>query len=157
MAEYIEKKVFKINATLREVISGVIFYHPWWLKVLYKVRGILAKILKLKHENTKLQVKKPEEISFKSGDFISFFMVIKAKEEKYWVATAPDDKHLKVLFCIKQKNDIGNLKEFHLLTIVKYLHWTGPVYFNMIKPFHQLILYMMLRSLKKKYLFRNKE
>ena len=30
--------------------------------------------------------------------------------------------------------------------IVDYRHWTGPVYFNVIRPFHHLVVAAMLRS-----------
>jgi hypothetical protein len=35
-------------------------------------------------------------------------------------------------------------KRYHLLTVVKFRHWTGPVYFNVIRPFHHIIVKAML-------------
>ncbi|MCP4630164.1 MAG: DUF2867 domain-containing protein [bacterium] len=29
---------------------------------------------------------------------------------------------------------------FYVITVVHYKHWTGPVYFNLIRPFHHLVV-----------------
>ncbi|WP_218919788.1 DUF2867 domain-containing protein [Streptosporangium roseum] len=35
---------------------------------------------------------------------------------------------------------------FHVVTVVKYHRWTGPVYFNAIRPFHHLVVLGMARA-----------
>jgi hypothetical protein len=40
----------------------------------------------------------------------------------------------------------GDHKRFHVVTIVHYRRWTGPVYFNVIRPFHHLVVYQMAKS-----------
>ncbi|MCP5103876.1 MAG: DUF2867 domain-containing protein, partial [bacterium] len=34
----------------------------------------------------------------------------------------------------------------HVVTIVHYKHWTGPVYFNLIRPFHHLVIRRMMKA-----------
>ena len=35
---------------------------------------------------------------------------------------------------------------FHVITIVHYQRWTGPVYFNVIRPFHHLVVSKMVKA-----------
>jgi hypothetical protein len=37
-------------------------------------------------------------------------------------------------------------KRCHVLTIVHYHHWTGPLYFNAIRPFHHLVVGSMVNA-----------
>ena len=37
-------------------------------------------------------------------------------------------------------------RHFSVLTIVSYRGWTGPVYFNVIRPFHDLVVGGMVRA-----------
>ncbi|XXF76233.1 DUF2867 domain-containing protein [Myxococcaceae bacterium GXIMD 01537] len=39
----------------------------------------------------------------------------------------------------------GQRRRFHVATIVRYRRWAGPVYFNVIRPFHHLVVRGMLR------------
>jgi hypothetical protein len=69
-----------------------------------------------------------------------------AKEDIYWVSEAPEDKHLKAYFGVVAEKLSGRRTRFHVFTSVKYLHWTGPVYFNLIRPFHHLVVSSMMRN-----------
>ena len=88
----------------------------------------------------------PEDLTFKSGESASFFIVRNAKENTYWVAETPEDKHLKAYFGVVAEKLSSNLTRFHVFTSVKYIHWTGPVYFNLIRPFHHLVISRMMRA-----------
>ncbi|UCD31297.1 MAG: DUF2867 domain-containing protein [Desulfobacterales bacterium] len=35
---------------------------------------------------------------------------------------------------------------FYVMTTVFYKHWTGQVYFNLIRPFHHLVVARMAKS-----------
>jgi hypothetical protein len=39
---------------------------------------------------------------------------------------------------------MGN--RFLVVTIVHYRHWTGPVYFNVIRPFHHIVVWQMMKA-----------
>lgn len=39
----------------------------------------------------------------------------------------------------------GPLRRFSVCTVVRHRHWTGPVYFAVIKPFHVLVVRCMAR------------
>jgi hypothetical protein len=40
---------------------------------------------------------------------------------------------------------IAGMLSYYPITIVFYKHWTGPVYFNLIRPFHHLVVARMAR------------
>ena len=40
----------------------------------------------------------------------------------------------------------NNPNRYYIVIIVHYLHWTGPVYFNLIRPFHHLVVWRMARA-----------
>ena len=66
-----------------------------------------------------------------------------AREEQYWVAEIKD-KHLKALLGVVVEPLPGQQqKRFHVLTVVYYRNWAGPVYFNAIRPFHHLVVESM--------------
>ena len=69
-----------------------------------------------------------------------------AKEDMYWISETPEDKHLKALFGVIAEKFNQNLTKYHVFTSVKYLHWTGPVYFNLIRPFHHMVVWSMMKA-----------
>lgn len=146
--DHADVKTIESAVTLRRFISGMLSYYPWWIVVLYRVREFLVKILGLeRHEKPEvLPSIQPEELSFEPGRNASFFIVRTARENTYWVSESPEDKHLKAYFGVVAE-DVGERHtRFHVFTTVKYIHWTGPVYFNLIRPFHHLVVARMMRA-----------
>ena len=136
------------NTTLRQFISRMLSYHPWWITILYRLRKILVVLLGLvNHEKPNISpIVTPENISFAPGKLASIFIVHKAKEDNYWVVETPEDKHLKAYLGVALQN-LGNSRtRFHVFTSVKYLNWSGPVYFNIIRPFHHLVVWQMMKA-----------
>jgi hypothetical protein len=62
------------------------------------------------------------------------------------VAETPEDKHLSAYFGVVNEKLDREHSRFHVFTTVRYLHWTGPVYFNLIRPFHHLVVSRMMKS-----------
>ena len=147
-ADHIDTKTIEGDVCLRNFIAGMFSYHPWWVLVLYQIRKILVNILGLvKHEKPEiLSPITPENITFKPGESASLFIVRNAKENIYWVSETPEDKHLKAYFGVVAEKLNDSLTRFHVFTSVKYIHWTGPIYFNLIRPFHHLVVASMMRA-----------
>jgi hypothetical protein len=146
--DHADVKTIEGEVSLRRFLAGMLSYYPWWLLGLYRIREFVVKVLGLvEHEKPEvLPELKPEDISFEPGENASFFIVKTAKENTYWVAETPEDNHLKAYFGAVAE-DLGNgLTRFHVFTTVKYLHWTGPVYFNLIRPFHHLVVLRMMKA-----------
>lgn len=147
-ADYTDVKRAEGNVPLDRFILGMLSYLPWWLKLLYCIRAGVVKILGLREQRAEAGVTDliPRRVSFRPGDAVLFFTVRRAKKECYWIAETPEDKHLKAYLAVFAEN-LGNAsRRFHVFTIVHHKHWTGPVYFNLIRPFHHLVVSRMARA-----------
>lgn len=146
-ADVIDVKIFEGSTTLRRFIASMLSYYPWWIIQLYRTRKLLAGILGLvKHQAPEaLPDLQPEDVSFTPGKNVTFFIVRCAEEERFWFSETPDDKHLKAYFGIVNQPVNNSVNRFYVITTVYYKHWTGPVYFNLIRPFHHLVVSRMAR------------
>jgi arabinogalactan endo-1,4-beta-galactosidase len=152
-ADHIDIKTVESDVDLRSFVSGMLSYYPWWMVSLYKIREVLVGILGLaRHEKPEtLPSIKPEDLSFKPDEKASFFIVRDAKEDMYWVSETPEDKHLTAYFGVIAEKLSQNRTRYHVFTSVKYLHWTGPVYFNLIRPFHHIVVKSMIKAGARKW------
>lgn len=142
-ADYTDTKVFEGNKTLREFVAGMVGYEPGWLVALYTLRGGLARILGLRHAEIERSPRlQPEDVGFNPGDLVGFFVTVLGKENEYWAAEA-SDTHLAAYVCVRAEPLDGGRTRFHTQTIVHYRRWTGPLYFNLIRPFHHLVVKAM--------------
>jgi hypothetical protein len=71
--------------------------------------------------------------------------ILKFKEDLFWISETPDDKHLKAYFGVVKEPVNNSVNRFYVFTTVYYKHWTGPVYFNLIRPLHHLAVPRMAR------------
>jgi hypothetical protein len=147
-ADHVDVKTIESDVDLRCFVAGMLSYHPWWIVFLFGVRALFARILGLaRHERSgTLSVIQPEDLSFQPGESASFFTVRDAKEGAYWIAETPKDKHLKAFFGVMAETSPLNRSRYHVFTSVRYLHWTGPVYFNVIRPFHHMVVWRMMKA-----------
>ena len=99
-ADFTDVKIFEGKTPLRDFIASMLSYYPWWIVQLYRIRKLVVGILGLvKHEEPEeLPNLHPEDVSFTSGEKVTFFIVRCAKEDTYWVSETPDDKHLRAYF-----------------------------------------------------------
>jgi hypothetical protein len=146
-ADFTDVKVFEGKAALRKFIASMLSYYPWWIVRLYRIRKVLAGILGLvKHEAPeKLPHLGPEDVSFTAGERVTFFSVRCAREDIFWVSETPADKHLRAYFGVVKEPVSISTNRFYVFTTVFYKHWTGPIYFNLIRPFHHLVVFRMAR------------
>jgi hypothetical protein len=81
------------------------------------------------------------------GSAAAFFTVRHAEEEHVWVV-AVTDKHLEATLAVVVEPEPGGgpRRRFHVVTLVHYRNWAGPVYFNVIRPFHHLVVGGMARN-----------
>ena len=146
-ADHTDIKTIEGEVSLRHFISAMLSYYPWWILFLYRVRAFLVSVLGLvKHEKPNvLPFIRPEDVSFTPGENASFFIVKSAKENAYWISETPKDKHLKAFFDVVAETISDQVTKFHVFTSVNYIHWTGTIYFNIIRPFHHLVVSSMMR------------
>ena len=147
-ADHVDVKVVEGRATLREFVASMLSFYPWWVKLLLRLRGIFVRCLGMKQkENLKqLHSLKAEDVTMTPGENAVLFTLRLAKDKQYWIAETPEDKHLSAYFGVVVESIENNLRRFHVVTIVHYKHWTGPLYFNTIRPFHHLVVSRMARA-----------
>ena len=145
-ADHIDVKEILTAVPMRSFIVGLFSYMPWWLKLLYGLRWAFVRLLGMKQEGLPEAITlSPETVSFNPGEQVAFFRVERAQEGRYWVADAAD-KHLIAYLGLVAEPVGEEMTRYHLVTIVNYQHWTGPVYFNVIRPFHHLVVAAMMRA-----------
>ncbi|BBD07987.1 DUF2867 domain-containing protein [Desulfovibrio ferrophilus] len=143
-ADHVDMKSFDSKRSLSDFIARMVSYEPGWLKLLYMVRKGLAKLLGLSQVATDNKHLTADDIDFTPGAEVSFFTTSGGAPDHYWIGEA-SDKHLKgYIGVVAVPNSDGSIR-FNTFTIVHYQHWTGPIYFNLIRPFHHIIVHFMGR------------
>jgi hypothetical protein len=118
-------------------------WRPGWLGLLFALRGLLARLLGLKH-NLPSQRPSPRDLMQPGGE-LGVGEIVLVRPPDLWVAVL-EDRHLQayIILALEPLPAGGNLA--HLGTVVRYRHWTGPLYFNLIRPFHHLVVWAGLRA-----------
>jgi hypothetical protein len=140
-ADHVDVKTVIGSVDLRTFLANMFSYQPDWITALYGVRAIFVRFLGMRQIGIpRSQSLKPENIPMQEGQRVAFFKVRMAREEHYWIAEAKD-KHLDALLgVVVEPLPNQQQKLFHVLTVVYYRNWAGPVYFNVIRPFHHLVV-----------------
>lgn len=147
--DHIDVKSFDSEGDMRTFLAGLFSYMPAWLKGLFGVRAVFVRVLGMKQEGSiEARQVRPEEISMTPGDAATFFTVEMAEEDNFYVASAKES-HLDAYLAVVAEPGNGDANRYHLITIVNYNNWAGPIYFNVIRPFHHLVVYAMGNSAKR--------
>ncbi|SNS21315.1 Protein of unknown function [Humidesulfovibrio mexicanus] len=148
-ADYLDIKHVDSTKPMREFLASVLSYMPGWMVALYKVRAVFVRLLGLKQGGYPGAEKiDPEDIIFSPGKMGSFFTVKAGEEDRYWIAGATE-KHLSGDLVIAVEPLPDGVKRYHMASVVQYRHWTGRVYFNIIRPFHHVVAWAMMRHAAK--------
>lgn len=138
------------SLSLRECISNALSWQPTWLKILFLARGGLARLMRLQHPSSgSSRPLRPEEISFHPGDRLAFFKISAGKDDAFLVLTAADTHLVGHLIIEVDPTDAGTERKFRIITAVQYRRWTGRLYFNIIRPFHHLVMHRMIAAARR--------
>ena len=144
-ADRVHVKTFACGKSLRECLAAMLSYMPGWMRMLYRVRGVFVRLLGNRQEEVPRQHDLgPRDVSFTPGDPAAFFTVAAGEEERFWAAEARDRMISGFLAVAMEPGEQG-INRFHLLTMAKYHHFTGRIYFNIINPFHHFVVFCMAR------------
>ncbi|WP_319759302.1 DUF2867 domain-containing protein [Maridesulfovibrio sp.] len=141
-ADHVYSVKFKSRRNMEDFLIRLMSYKPGWLTLLYKVRGVLARIMGFKHNEFMDHGLKVSDYNFKRGGQVDFFNSVGFEADKFWLG-AVEDTHLTGYIGVVLESAENGIHLYHVFTIVHYTHWTGPVYFNLIKPFSHLVVYCM--------------
>lgn len=72
------------------------------------------------------------------------FRVIAAQEDAYWFAQA-SESHLRATLGVIREVLPEGRNRIHVVTLVHYKNRSGWIYFNVIRPFHHLVVGAMVR------------
>ncbi|WP_420642170.1 DUF2867 domain-containing protein [Candidatus Leptofilum sp.] len=148
-ADHIDIKTISGEVSLRQFIANMLSYNPGWVKFLYRVRWFFVRLLGMKQQGVPQEMAlRPEDVSFVPGISAAFFQVQMAAENEYWFAAASESHLTAHLGVIMEPGTTQN--RFHVLTLVHYHRWTGPVYFNVIRPFHHIVVGQMIKAAVKR-------
>ncbi len=145
-ADHVDVKTTQAGVTLRQFVAGAMGRQPGWVRLLFRLRMVLARLLRLRDpEIPSGPPLRPEEIPFTVGGKVGFFTVAAAGEGRCIVLQAADTHLTGYLAVIAEPLSAGG-NRFQVTTIVRYHHWTGPLYFNVIRPFHHIVVQSMVNA-----------
>jgi hypothetical protein len=146
-ADVIDVKIVEGRTTLSRFIASMLSYYPWWIIQLYRIRKLLVRLLGLVNHQAPVALTdlQPQDVSFTPGENVTFFTVRCAEKARFWMSETPEDNHLKAYFGVVREPVTDSVNRFYVITTVFYKHWSGPFYFNLIRPFHHLVVWRMAR------------
>ena len=143
IVDVVDVKTARGAVSLREFTAGALGHGPLWIKALFGVRILLAWALRLETAVPDSFRLRPETVSFTPGDPAAFFTVVRGEEDHYLLLKVSDN-HLVAWLAIITDN--GQPAEFKVVTLVQFLRPAGRFYYNLIRPFHHLVLLSMCRA-----------
>ncbi|MDY0307986.1 MAG: DUF2867 domain-containing protein [Desulfovibrionaceae bacterium] len=149
-ADHVDVKRVRARTSLRGFLAAFISYHPRWLDWLYVVRAGLVRLLGMRQEHMDTAPLEEQDVDLTPGGKLRFFTTELSREDRLWVGIA-EDKHLAARVVVERRSGDHGTAVFLVFTVVHYKHWTGPVYFNLIRPFHHLVVLGMCRSVERAF------
>jgi hypothetical protein len=134
-ADHVDVKTADSTVSLREFVAAMMAYEPGWMRFLFGLRKRLVRLIGLRQEGMPTAPHwTPEEVPMQPGQRASFFTVRKAVDGEVW-AVEVEERHLRAQLCV-----VAERERYRVVTIVHYKHWTGRLYFNVIRPFHHIVV-----------------
>lgn len=128
------------NFMVDDILKGFFNYGPKWIESLFSLRHKLVKPfgLKTSDQNT-TKINFPLVV----GESIGFFKIYEVHENE--IILGENDTHLNFKVSIRVKKQT----EISIETFVEFNNLFGKIYFQIIKPFHKIIVISMLKSIVK--------
>src|SRR5437867_5030449 len=145
-ADHADVKTVEGEASLREFLAGMSTFMPAWVRFLFRARVVLVWALRLDERAIpEPRPLRPEQVPMQPGEQAFIFTVRQAEEDRYWLADV-EDRNLSSSLGVVVEPLGGGRNRFHVVTVVHYKNWAGPVYFNVIRPLHHLLVWRMTRA-----------
>jgi hypothetical protein len=145
-ADYVGVKTVEAEESLEGFLVKIFSYRPTLIRLLYCLRAPLVRLLGFKQDPLPgLDEWVPAEFPMLPCGNVWFFTVRQVEKDHFWIAGCPRDRHLDADMAVVARPLQGNRKRFYLVTVVRYKHWTGPVYFNVIRLFNLFLVNRMAK------------
>jgi len=157
---YVDSYIGQIDDERNEISStdlGKAFFSsgPKWTGHLFTLRNKIVVLFGLK-TNGKVNDRQQQLADFKcvKGEELGLFKVYHKSENE--VVLGQDDKHLnfRVSLFVRTSEDSNKQKEIIITTTVVFNNWFGRLYFLPVKPFHSIIVPVMLKGIIKSLIAR---
>lgn len=148
--DYLDAFAIRIPAiyevSLPRLVKSFFYTIPTWCKLLLGLREVIAGMIGLKTASKVNVEEQLRNFSGTPGESIALFHV-KGRSEKE-ILTSEEDKHLD--FCLSFFGERKDEEfEITLATTVKINGWLGKVYWFFVKPFHKILVPVMLKRIAK--------
>lgn len=145
-ADHVDVKTVIAPGTLQAFVCALLGWQPHGTRWLFEARAVLARVLRLEHPRVPMTpVPESGSLALVPGTVVAFFTVRDAVDDRYVVLEAVDN-HLSAYLAVVASPTTGGPRRFDVVTVVRYHRWAGPVYFNLIRPFHHLVVAGMART-----------
>ncbi len=133
------------KATDVDTVTRTLFTaRPRWIDALMDLRNNLVRLIGLKTPSPRKQT--PESINLQPGNVAGPFHVFARNGDE--ILLGLDDRHLDFRLSVLVRRQAG-VAWAVVTTVVHFNGWLGRAYFLPVRPFHQLIVPAMVRSMQR--------
>ncbi len=151
--DYIDSYETTINTNKKLTTTDIaIAFHkssadrPKWIRRLMKIRNAITSLFGLK--DTQIDNTAINDQTFEIGKKLGMFEIFDRLDNE--LILGKNDKHLNFrISALTDNNQVSNETKLTLSTVVKYNNFFGKLYFIPVKPFHKLIVPVMLKGIAK--------
>jgi len=129
------------NITSEEVGSAFFMSSPKWIENLLSIRNKIVSTFGLKTGEVGLNKQDLDNFNVKIGERIGLFKLI--QKNKSELIFEENDTHLNFKVSLLLDDLRQNLT---ITTTVNFNNWFGKFYFSIVKPFHKIIVPVMLKA-----------
>ncbi len=147
----VENKIHVIDAAKAFFSSG-----PKWVGKLFDLRNKIVSVFGLKTAGDQNDsTSQLENFKWQVGEQLGLFKVYGINDHE--VVMGEDDKHLnfRVSMFLNEKPGDPTKKQLTISTVVQFNNWFGKLYFLPVRPFHKLIVPVMLKGIIKQLTLKN--
>lgn len=146
-ADFVGLTFIESEDRLESFLEKMFAYRPALIRLLYRLRAPLVRLLGFRQDVLPaMEEWIPDDFPMLPCGNVWFFTVQRVENDRFWIAGCPRDRHLDAdLAVVAQPMDVRR-RRFYVLTVVRYKHWTGPVYFNLIRWFNRFLINRMVHA-----------
>lgn len=134
------------NIDISEVGKAFFISGPKWGKKMFAFRNKVVSLFGLKTGVESDKTQADDHFQCEVGERMGIFTVFEKTENE--IILGEDDKHLdfRVSLLFDKTRDDNTEKSLTISTTVKFHNWLGVLYFLPVRPFHSLIVPVMLKN-----------
>jgi len=145
-ADHVDVHTMDGSGTVLELASGFLSYRPGWTAPLWRIRVWLLRALGQGGHTVPDHARwTAENLPRSPGGQVGFFVVVRSDGKTHWIVEGKES-HLDAAMAVCSEVLPNGHNRFHVITVVRYHNLAGRVYFNLIRPFHHLVVLAAMRS-----------